>query len=138
MGCCHNGIVVSDADCFAIGLGSNPGEDRDVCKCIVPSRQGGTLNSRRAASPLVRPRLHGRKMPGRIRFVPVYTATRQNPGSKCRSIFCSLFRLGTLGVKRRVFSTASANQIVGKWSCCFSGRQTNSVAVPAVLICPSN
>ncbi|GFV56396.1 uncharacterized protein TNCV_855491 [Trichonephila clavipes] len=26
----------------------------DVCKCIVPSRQGGTLNSRRAASPLVR------------------------------------------------------------------------------------
>ncbi|GFW77327.1 uncharacterized protein TNCV_924431 [Trichonephila clavipes] len=26
----------------------------DVCKCIVPSRHGGTLNSRRAASPLVR------------------------------------------------------------------------------------
>ncbi|GFV48182.1 uncharacterized protein TNCV_3554611 [Trichonephila clavipes] len=26
----------------------------DVCKCIVPSRQGGTLSSRRAASPLVR------------------------------------------------------------------------------------
>ncbi|GFW23221.1 uncharacterized protein TNCV_3803211 [Trichonephila clavipes] len=26
----------------------------DVCKCIVPSRQGGTLNSRGAASPLVR------------------------------------------------------------------------------------
>ncbi|GFW24245.1 uncharacterized protein TNCV_738711 [Trichonephila clavipes] len=26
----------------------------DVCKCIVPSRQGGTLNSRRAAIPLVR------------------------------------------------------------------------------------
>ncbi|GFT81915.1 uncharacterized protein TNCV_3908891 [Trichonephila clavipes] len=27
----------------------------DVCKCIVPSRQGGgTLNSRRATSPLVR------------------------------------------------------------------------------------
>ncbi|GFU38447.1 uncharacterized protein TNCV_2434001 [Trichonephila clavipes] len=25
----------------------------DVCKCIVPSRHGGTLNSRRAASPLV-------------------------------------------------------------------------------------
>ncbi|GFV53830.1 hypothetical protein TNCV_4208811 [Trichonephila clavipes] len=24
----------------------------DVCKCIVPLRQGGTLNSRRAASPL--------------------------------------------------------------------------------------
>ncbi|GFW25401.1 uncharacterized protein TNCV_3721291 [Trichonephila clavipes] len=26
----------------------------DVYKCIVPLRQGGTLNSRRAASPLVR------------------------------------------------------------------------------------
>ncbi|GFW63957.1 uncharacterized protein TNCV_706631 [Trichonephila clavipes] len=25
----------------------------DVCKCIVPARHGGTLNSRRAASPLV-------------------------------------------------------------------------------------
>ncbi|GFV25899.1 hypothetical protein TNCV_3868661 [Trichonephila clavipes] len=25
----------------------------DVCKCIVPLRHGGTLNSRRAASPLV-------------------------------------------------------------------------------------
>ncbi|GFV28039.1 hypothetical protein TNCV_187151 [Trichonephila clavipes] len=36
------------------GLGSNPGEDLDVCKCIVSSRQGATLNSRRATSPLVR------------------------------------------------------------------------------------
>ncbi|GFY13990.1 transposable element Tcb2 transposase [Trichonephila clavipes] len=36
------------------GLGSNPREDMDVCKCIVPSRHGGTLNSRRAASPPVR------------------------------------------------------------------------------------
>ncbi|GFU75108.1 uncharacterized protein TNCV_3172871 [Trichonephila clavipes] len=26
----------------------------DVCKCIVPSRHEGTLNSRRAASPLMR------------------------------------------------------------------------------------
>ncbi|GFY16621.1 uncharacterized protein TNCV_2787471 [Trichonephila clavipes] len=25
----------------------------DVCKCIVPLRHGGTLNSRRAASPLM-------------------------------------------------------------------------------------
>ncbi|GFT00245.1 transposable element Tc1 transposase [Trichonephila clavipes] len=37
-----------------LGLGSNPGEDIDVCKCIVPSRHGGTLNSRQAAHPLVR------------------------------------------------------------------------------------
>ncbi|GFW41612.1 uncharacterized protein TNCV_4035281 [Trichonephila clavipes] len=35
-------------------LGSSPGEDMDVCKCIVPSRNGGTLNSRQATSPLVR------------------------------------------------------------------------------------
>ncbi|GFT57939.1 uncharacterized protein TNCV_2768471 [Trichonephila clavipes] len=35
------------------GLGSNPGEDMDVCKCLVPLRHGGTLNSRRTASPLV-------------------------------------------------------------------------------------
>ncbi|GFU52713.1 uncharacterized protein TNCV_2454261 [Trichonephila clavipes] len=26
----------------------------DVCKCTVPSRQGGTLNNRRAACPLFR------------------------------------------------------------------------------------
>ncbi|GFV92732.1 hypothetical protein TNCV_1375821 [Trichonephila clavipes] len=37
-----------------LGRGSNPGEGMDVCKCIVLSRQGGTLNSRRAASPFVR------------------------------------------------------------------------------------
>ncbi|GFT19560.1 cullin-4A [Trichonephila clavipes] len=37
-----------------LGLGLNPGEDMDVCKCVVPSRHGGTLNSRWAASPLVR------------------------------------------------------------------------------------
>ncbi|GFV01830.1 uncharacterized protein TNCV_2550841 [Trichonephila clavipes] len=36
-----------------LGLGSNPGEDINVCKCIVPLRHGGTLNSRQAASLLV-------------------------------------------------------------------------------------
>ncbi|GFX21789.1 uncharacterized protein TNCV_2310681 [Trichonephila clavipes] len=38
----------------AQGLGSNLGEDMDVCKFIVPLWHGGTLNIRRAASPLVR------------------------------------------------------------------------------------
>ncbi|GFX59953.1 uncharacterized protein TNCV_4984641 [Trichonephila clavipes] len=47
-----SGIVVSGA--VPLGLGLNPGEDMDVCKCIVPSRHGGTLNSRRTASLLVR------------------------------------------------------------------------------------
>ncbi|GFY30209.1 hypothetical protein TNCV_3091161 [Trichonephila clavipes] len=39
---------------ISTGLGSNPGEDMDVCKCAVPLRHGGTLNSRRATSSLVR------------------------------------------------------------------------------------
>ncbi|GFX78644.1 uncharacterized protein TNCV_30841 [Trichonephila clavipes] len=34
-----------------LGLDLNSGGDMDVCKCIVPSRHGGTLNSRRDASP---------------------------------------------------------------------------------------
>ncbi|GFW73378.1 uncharacterized protein TNCV_2800421 [Trichonephila clavipes] len=34
--------------------GSNPGEGMYVCKCIVPSSQEITLNSRRTASPLFR------------------------------------------------------------------------------------
>ncbi|GFU66042.1 uncharacterized protein TNCV_3270781 [Trichonephila clavipes] len=37
-----------------LGMLSNHGEDMDVCKCMVPSRHGGTLNRHRSASPLVR------------------------------------------------------------------------------------
>ncbi|GFV49328.1 uncharacterized protein TNCV_3630141 [Trichonephila clavipes] len=37
-----------------LGMGSNRGEDMDVCKCIVSSRHEGTLNSRRVARTLVR------------------------------------------------------------------------------------
>ncbi|GFU40716.1 hypothetical protein TNCV_3230811 [Trichonephila clavipes] len=37
-----------------LGLDSNPGEYMDICECILPLRQGGTLNSCQAASPLVR------------------------------------------------------------------------------------
>ncbi|GFU47765.1 uncharacterized protein TNCV_4465131 [Trichonephila clavipes] len=53
------GLLVTDlwlATLIAVplGLGLNPGEDVDVCKCIVPSCHGNTLNSRRAACPLVR------------------------------------------------------------------------------------
>ncbi|GFW51901.1 uncharacterized protein TNCV_1188321 [Trichonephila clavipes] len=32
----------------------NRGEGMGVCKCIVPLRHGGTLNSNRATSPLVK------------------------------------------------------------------------------------
>ncbi|GFX24230.1 hypothetical protein TNCV_1366111 [Trichonephila clavipes] len=45
--------VVSDAT-VPLGLGSNPGEGMDVCKCIAPSRCASTLNSRRATSLLVK------------------------------------------------------------------------------------
>ncbi|GFX01579.1 hypothetical protein TNCV_3970821 [Trichonephila clavipes] len=34
-------------------MGSNPGEGMDVCKCAVPLRHGGTLNSPQAVSSLV-------------------------------------------------------------------------------------
>ncbi|GFW16863.1 hypothetical protein TNCV_2759911 [Trichonephila clavipes] len=36
------------------GMGSNPREGMDACKCIVPSRHGGTLNNYQDTSPLVR------------------------------------------------------------------------------------
>ncbi|GFX43437.1 hypothetical protein TNCV_4874571 [Trichonephila clavipes] len=36
-----------------LSLGSNPGEGRAICECIEPLRHEDTLNSRRAASPLV-------------------------------------------------------------------------------------
>ncbi|GFU76022.1 uncharacterized protein TNCV_1540001 [Trichonephila clavipes] len=48
------GILIQGPLRTSYASGSNPGEDMDVCKCIVPSQHGGTLNSRRAASPLVR------------------------------------------------------------------------------------
>ncbi|GFX19356.1 uncharacterized protein TNCV_3014951 [Trichonephila clavipes] len=47
-------MEVSNADCCAVGSGCEPGEDMDVCKCIVSLQHGGTINSRRAASSLVR------------------------------------------------------------------------------------
>ncbi|GFV46531.1 uncharacterized protein TNCV_3234181 [Trichonephila clavipes] len=47
------GLWLATLTAMPWGLGSNPGEDMDVCKCIVPLWHGGTLNSRRAASPLV-------------------------------------------------------------------------------------
>ncbi|GFV32701.1 hypothetical protein TNCV_3890601 [Trichonephila clavipes] len=52
-----------------LGLGSDPGEDMDVCKCIMPSRHGGTLNSRKSSREV------GRK--GRERAVPADSALRK-------------------------------------------------------------
>ncbi|GFX30204.1 hypothetical protein TNCV_1963111 [Trichonephila clavipes] len=45
-------MVLMKLNAVPFGLGSNPGEDIDVCKYIVPSPQGSTLNNRRATSPL--------------------------------------------------------------------------------------
>ncbi|GFV90214.1 hypothetical protein TNCV_4379301 [Trichonephila clavipes] len=53
MHCRPTGIVVIDADCDVAVTGFESGEDMDVCKCIVPLRYLGTLNSHRAALPLV-------------------------------------------------------------------------------------
>ncbi|GFV68264.1 uncharacterized protein TNCV_1875461 [Trichonephila clavipes] len=52
------------------GPGSNLRGGMDVCKCIVPSRHGDTLNSRRAENPLVR--LVGGKERWREREGPDY------------------------------------------------------------------
>ncbi|GFT30988.1 hypothetical protein TNCV_1683541 [Trichonephila clavipes] len=51
---CHNEFRGPRSDYVRQGLGSYPGEGMDVCKCTVPLRHGGTLNSRRSTSPLVR------------------------------------------------------------------------------------
>ncbi|GFW56276.1 hypothetical protein TNCV_1877961 [Trichonephila clavipes] len=48
----HWWLVMLTAVSWATG-GSNPGEGMDICECRVPFRQGATLNSLRAASPLV-------------------------------------------------------------------------------------
>ncbi|GFU73020.1 hypothetical protein TNCV_4637541 [Trichonephila clavipes] len=52
--CRPSGIVVSGADCCSVGSVFQSREGMDVCKCIVTSQHGGTLNSRRVASPIVR------------------------------------------------------------------------------------
>ncbi|GFW07477.1 uncharacterized protein TNCV_3916101 [Trichonephila clavipes] len=48
------GTVVSDADYGTVGPGFKSRKRHRCLKCIVPSRHGNTLNSHRAACPLVR------------------------------------------------------------------------------------
>ncbi|GFV74395.1 transposable element Tcb2 transposase [Trichonephila clavipes] len=52
--CAFKQMWLATLTAVSLGLGSNPGEDMDICECIVPSRHGGALNSHQAASPLVR------------------------------------------------------------------------------------
>ncbi|GFX46411.1 uncharacterized protein TNCV_238731 [Trichonephila clavipes] len=49
----HNDAVGVSDICPFKGLGSNPGEDTNVCKCM-PLRHGGTLNTHQAAILLVK------------------------------------------------------------------------------------
>ncbi|GFX41471.1 hypothetical protein TNCV_3490111 [Trichonephila clavipes] len=51
----------------------------NVCKCIVPSRHGGSLNSRRAASPLVSLVEGGREVSG----LKIFGWKRQNHTVTC-------------------------------------------------------
>ncbi|GFX82619.1 hypothetical protein TNCV_1192941 [Trichonephila clavipes] len=47
-------VILTDYLLIKRGMGSNPGESMDVCKCIVPSLHGTTINSRRATIYLLR------------------------------------------------------------------------------------
>ncbi|GFV34989.1 uncharacterized protein TNCV_4053071 [Trichonephila clavipes] len=82
-----------------------PQKQAFISKETMKGEQYKSIDAPRALAPFTWTKIAG-NMPERIRFVPVYTATRQIASSKCRSIFCTLFRLGTLGVKRRVFSNS--------------------------------
>ncbi|GFU97935.1 hypothetical protein TNCV_166841, partial [Trichonephila clavipes] len=50
----------------------------DVCKCIAPSRQGGTLNSRRAASPSIEVGVGEREVGGSRPLPQNVSRTEQN------------------------------------------------------------
>ncbi|GFV42216.1 hypothetical protein TNCV_3164471 [Trichonephila clavipes] len=52
---CHPScIMVSDADCYAVGPGFEFRGTNGFLKCTVPVSHEVTLNSRRSASPLVK------------------------------------------------------------------------------------
>ncbi|GFX81654.1 hypothetical protein TNCV_4644931 [Trichonephila clavipes] len=51
---CVRSLWLATLTAEPLGLGSNFGKSMDVCKCIVPLWHRDTLNSRRAANPLVR------------------------------------------------------------------------------------
>ncbi|GFT86458.1 hypothetical protein TNCV_3259551 [Trichonephila clavipes] len=51
---CYTGIVVSDTDNYAVGPRFESGEGMDIRQYKGPLRHENTLNSRRAASPLMR------------------------------------------------------------------------------------
>ncbi|GFV61208.1 hypothetical protein TNCV_500001 [Trichonephila clavipes] len=90
------GIVVSDDDCCAVRPWLESRRSMDVCKCVVPLRHWGTLNSRLAASPLgnrnpgrssvkhisgpVRRRSTGPLGPGGLKFITIKSSCPTFPG----------------------------------------------------------
>ncbi|GFW25426.1 hypothetical protein TNCV_3721541 [Trichonephila clavipes] len=84
-------------------LGSNSGEGMDACKCIVPLRLGGTLNSRRAASHLGR--LGKGKTGGRPLISPNVFSLKigvKQSQIVLSSVLCSKLRL-TTGIHSALF-----------------------------------
>ncbi|GFY10162.1 hypothetical protein TNCV_360291 [Trichonephila clavipes] len=68
-----------------LGLGSNPGKDMDLYKCIVPLWYGGTLNGCRVASPLVRlveekERSSPRESPGLVPNIRISVSAKYRHG----------------------------------------------------------
>ncbi|GFX95146.1 uncharacterized protein TNCV_3606051 [Trichonephila clavipes] len=72
------------------GMGSNSREGMVVCKCIVPSKHGGTLNSRPATSNLVR------LVEGEERWealtIPGYSPSILGGTELNRTVTCKVFR----------------------------------------------
>ncbi|GFX71251.1 uncharacterized protein TNCV_3410211 [Trichonephila clavipes] len=68
-------------------------------------------------------------MPDRIRFVPVYTATRDFADSKCRSRFRTLFRLGRQRVSTYYMTVPTMSSRIGSTQVAFqvTKRLTNRV-----------
>ncbi|GFX48769.1 uncharacterized protein TNCV_3479531 [Trichonephila clavipes] len=78
-----------------LGLGLNPAGGNDVCKCIMPPRHDGTLNSRRDASPLVR-LVEGEERSGSPRLhIQCVLPQNWNRIEQNRTASCSKLRLTT-------------------------------------------
>ncbi|GFT58970.1 gag-Pol polyprotein [Trichonephila clavipes] len=93
-----------------LGLGLNLGDDMDVCKCLMPSRQGGTLNSRRAASPLIR--VMNKPTPPQKRL------------RRCIHLaFRNAKRLLRDKLRQKRISTLTDLAIGKSWSCLFDGQR---------------
>ncbi|GFY35299.1 uncharacterized protein TNCV_796551 [Trichonephila clavipes] len=92
----------------------------DVCKCAVPLRHGGTLNSRRAASPRVR----------LVEGIERTLTTRRCPPSKLgwkrAKSYCHLYVLKATANNRRHLALCHGGFRGPRSSLCRSGRISNN------------